>query len=125
MQVIANPNVSKLIAISKLVPGFLLALIIAAICFSEWFTVGVFPKRDTIAQYPFGSEAAMEEGGWYYRNTTLYARIVLIEGVMMIEVIAAFTVAAVKRTATVIATAYGVFALWWVVVYLITHQQVQ
>ena len=124
MQTILNPTLPKLAAIGKAIPGLIITLLFVCILLHEWFIIGVFANPADIAQYPFGSEEAMSDGGWYYLNASLYARAMLTYSVIFLAPLLAFGSAIIKRTNTSIITAYGLLAFAWLTMYMLGHYHI-
>ena len=61
-------------------PGAAFCLLLAFLSLYEWWTIGVLADPAVIAEYHFGSEAMMGEGGAHYASAALYARTALQHG---------------------------------------------
>ena len=124
MQTALNAISPKLNSIGKAMPGLILTLLFVCIFLHEWLTIGVFANPTDIAQYPFGSEEAMSDGGWYYLNASLYARAMLTSSIIFLMPLLAFGYAIIKRTNSSIVAAYGLFACAWVTLYMLGHYHI-
>lgn len=93
-----------------LLPGLTLTLLLLAVDFSEWVTIGLLADSATIAGYPFGSEEAMSDGAWYYQTPALYAHHMLIGWVLLAPVCLVFAVAALWRARKLVLLAYALLA---------------
>ena len=102
---------AKPLPVWVLVPGFIFVALLFVVTFSEWVTIGLLKDPAVIAQYPFGSEEAMSDGGWYYKNAELYARQMLIDWVIFLLVLGVFGWAGLRRSGQRIATAYALLVL--------------
>ncbi|MCB2379743.1 hypothetical protein LGH70_19260 [Hymenobacter sp. BT635] len=94
-----------------LAPGLLLASFLLIISFAEWVNIGFIKDPATIASYPFGSEEAMGEGGWYYHTAELYAQQMLISWVALLPTVGAFIRALRHCSGRRVAEAYGLLIL--------------
>ena len=121
MHIIPNPTLPKLTAIGKSMPRLLITLTSVSLFFHEWFTIGLVTNPADIAQYPFGSEEAMSDGGWYYLNASFYARTLLTSALMCLVPLLAFGFAVIKRTTSSIEITYCLFAIAWLTMYVLGH----
>ena len=124
MESIPNLTSSKLAAIGKTIPGMLITLLFVCTFFREWLIIGVVSNPADIAQYPFGSEEAMSDGGWYYLNGALYARAMLTCGIVLLIPLLTFGFAILKRTTVCIVVAYGLLVIACLAIRVLGHYQI-
>jgi hypothetical protein len=107
--------------VNILLPGIIFLLLLSMADWSEWYKVGWLGTPDIIAQYPFGSEEAIAEGGWHYQSASLYARTMLIEAVATLGVLGTFVAAVVKRNEMLVIVAYALLGIFLIVLYVVYH----
>ncbi|GAB2958383.1 hypothetical protein GCM10027048_26670 [Hymenobacter coalescens] len=107
MPAVAHQPVAKRL----LLPGLVLTLLLAAVCWYEWLVIGVVANPATIRSYMFGSEAMVGEGGPHYATAEQYARTALREALLLTLGAGAFGLALKRRTALAAVAAYGCLLL--------------
>ncbi|WP_206780460.1 hypothetical protein [Hymenobacter amundsenii] len=93
-----------------LLPGLAFTLLLLVGTLREWVVIGLVADPTTIAGYPFGSEEAMSDGGWYYQTAALYAHHMLIGWILLLPVCLSFAVAALRRARNLVLLAYALLA---------------
>lgn len=107
-------NLRSLIVIRS-IPGLLLALASGTVSFRQWYLVGIQADPTVVAEYRFGSEGMLTHGGWHFATAELYAAIALIEGFAALAIVAAFTLAILKRSPRIMIAAYALLAIDYVI----------
>ena len=82
--------------------SLVLCLLLVAFCFLlwEWLSIGVLAMPEKIAEYHFGSEAMVGEGGPTYKSATTYAQSALSGALFpVLPLIILFALATVKNNA--------------------------
>jgi hypothetical protein len=102
--IINSPNTNKINKISKAkaalicAPGTLLIVFFIAVLSHEWYQISIIKNPVVIAEYHFGSEAMIGEGGEKYRNPNSYTNAALLYILLLLPLLLFIIVAWIKRS---------------------------
>jgi len=99
----------KFLRLSSLVPAFF-ALFLAVLFLSEFVSIGIIARPETIAGYDFGSEGMIGAGGWRYRSAQVYALSALAEGILLLSGAGLLLAGVIRRKSAALIAGYILLA---------------